>query len=105
MDGVGDWNNANMHISGLSYIDLDPTLTTFSLHDKQLSYFDGKFGTPAHVVSYSVNPYNPSGAPVNLNGRTQQFTHTNDTDSTSDAVNLDGPHNLKYVIFKIPASC
>lgn len=100
----GDWNNANMHISGLSYIDLDPTLTTFSLHDKQLSYFDGKFGTPTHVVSYSVNPYNPSGAPVNLNGRTQQFTHTNDTDSTSDAVNLDGPHNLKYVIFKIPAS-
>jgi hypothetical protein len=115
--GTNDWSSTKMLISNI--IQENPASTTFTLHNRQLTYFDGKFGTPTHYASggdgfifNNFTPYNggattSSSNPIsNLNGRgAQEYTWTDNKITSSNNVNLDGTdYNFKYVIFKIPES-
>lgn len=112
-----DWSNITMLISNIN--PENPASETFTLHNRQLTYFDGKFGTPTHYasdgngfISTNFTPYN-GGATTNspnpisgLNGRgAQEYTWTDNKVTSNNGVNLDGTdYDFKYVIFKIPES-
>jgi hypothetical protein len=124
------WNYQNMHIT--NFTEENPSSTSFTLHNRQLTYFDGKFGTPAHYASggdgwyhNQLDPYkggsaggdNPigglngrGGAAGTTEGADPEYTffgnrNTTDDDELVTQGYLDGTAvQLKYVIFKIPES-
>lgn len=103
--GAAEWGNDNMHISNLRQD--NPTSNSFFLHNRQLLYFDGKFGTPTHFDSYNFSPYNATNVPTGLNGRDSgnEFTWVGNKSVNNNPITLDNTdYALKYVIFKIPAS-